>query len=140
MVAGTPRRLQSAYVPVVTPAPAGVGWTVMGSPRALVVRRANSAAASMKMLATISAWWKPATSAAGGDVCTASRCVVRAVAMAEKMARPSAPPIHCDALNSAAASPAVCGGTPALAAVVAATNSAPSPTDKISNPGRRPVR
>ena len=65
---------------------------------------------------------------------------MREVASAEKIASPSAPPTCCDALSSAAARPACPAATPALAAVVTATNTAPRPIDMIIIPGSRSVR
>src|SRR6266536_2674251 len=91
-------------------------------PRVLVARSAMRAAARRKMLPASSARWKPATSACGGAVWIASRWWVRPVASAEKIASPSAPPSCWEALSSEAASPALSGGTPALAAVVTPTN------------------
>ena len=67
----------------------------------------------------------------------ASRWFVRAVAIAEKTASPSAPPSCCDALSSAAARPALSGGTPSLAAVTVATKTAPMPNATMSRPGSR---
>jgi hypothetical protein len=63
--------------------------------------------------------------------------VVREVAIAEKIASPRAPPTCWEALRSAAASPALSAGTPAFAAVVTATNTAPRPIDITTRPGRR---
>src|SRR5260370_33175643 len=51
-----------------------------------------------------------------------------------------APPTCCEALSSAAARPARSAGTPALAAVATATNTAPRPNEKIIRPGPRSVR
>jgi hypothetical protein len=56
---------------------------------------------------------------------------------AEKIAIPSAPPSQVEALTRAAASPALSGATPACAAVVKPTKTAPRPTDMISRPGSR---
>src|SRR6266404_664040 len=77
------------------------------SPRVLVARSAITADARMKMLPSRSARWKPAVSACEAGAPAASRWFVRLVDTAVKMARPSAPPSHCDALSSAAASPAL---------------------------------
>ena len=65
---------------------------------------------------------------------------VRLVAMAVKIARPSAPPTCCEAFSSEAARPALSAGTPALAAVVTPTNTGPIPTERTSIPGRRSAR
>ncbi len=62
---------------------------------------------------------------------------MRAVASAEKIASPSAEPSWSEVLSRPAASPACSAGTPALAAVVTVTKTAPSPTDMISSPGSR---
>ena len=70
----------------------------------------------------------------------ASRALVRAVAMAEKIARPSAVPSCWEVLSRPAASPALSAGTPALAAVVTETKTAPSPIDMTTRPGSRSVR
>src|ERR1700756_4052551 len=80
--------------------------------------------------------WKPPVSAAGDVAPWASRCVVRVVAITEKIASPSAPPTHVEVLISAAASPALSAGTPAFAAVLTPTNTKPSPNDMTSSPGR----
>ena len=61
---------------------------------------------------------------------------MRLVAIAEKIARPRALPICLAAVSSAAASPALSAGTPALAAMVTPTNTAPAPSDIMSRPGR----
>src|SRR2546423_15401864 len=50
---------------------------------------------------------------------------------------PSAPPSHVDELIIAAARPALSAGTPACAAVVTPTNTAPSPRARITSGGRR---
>ena len=92
------------------------------------------------MLEASSARWKPEVSASAGGVWPASRSLVREVAIAEKIASPSAPPTCCEALSSAAASPALSAGTPAFAAVVTATNTAPRPIDMTIMPGSRSVR
>src|SRR5450755_774023 len=104
------------------------------------MRSATTAAASRKKQPVSNARWKPDVSAAGNDVWPASRWVVRDVAIAEKIASPSALPICCDELSSAAASPALSADTPALAAVVTPTKTAPRPNDTTSSPGRRSVR
>ena len=70
------------------------------------------------MLDASSARWKPASQRLGRCACAASRSLVREVAIAEKIASPSAPPTCCEAFSSAAASPALSAGTPAFAAVV----------------------
>ena len=54
---------------------------------------------------------------------------MRAVARAEKIASPSAAPSCSEVLIRPAASPAWWAGTPALAATVAPTKIAPSPSD-----------
>src|ERR671924_2336348 len=56
------------------------------------------------------------------------------------MASPNAPPTHVDVLIRAAASPALSGGTPALAAVLTPTKTNPSPNDMIASPGSRSPR
>jgi SnoaL-like polyketide cyclase len=58
---------------------------------------------------------------------------VREVAIAEKIANPSAPPTSCEAFRSAAGRPALSAGTPAFAAVVTATNAC----DRRGGQGRR---
>src|SRR5436305_14673323 len=80
------------------------------SPRVLVARRAMTAEARMKMLPTSNARWKPDVRACAAGIPAASRWFVRLVDTAVKIARPSAPPSHCDALSRAAASPALSAG------------------------------
>lgn len=75
-------------------------------PRVLAVRVAIAAAATRNRLQASSAHLNPDVSAAGCEACAASRCWVRLVAIAERIARPSAPPRVDGALISAAASPA----------------------------------
>src|SRR6201993_3422886 len=84
--------------------------------------------------------WKPPVSAAWDVAPWASGCVVRVVAITEKIASPSAPPTHVDVLISAAASPALSAGTPAFAAVLTPTNTKPSPNDMTTSPGRMSPR
>src|SRR5919198_4628218 len=108
-----------------------------GSPRVLVARSAIAAAAIRKMLQAMSARWKPAVSASGWAACVTSRWWVREVAITEKIASPNAPPTHVDVLTKAAASPALSGGTPALAAVLTPTKTNPRPNDMITSPGSR---
>ena len=84
------------------------------SPRVLMAREAISAAASRKMLPASSARWKPEVRASDAEAWAASRWRAREVAIAEKIAIPSAPPSQVDALISAAARPALSAGTPAL--------------------------
>src|SRR6185437_16711267 len=109
------------------------------SPRVLVARRAITAEARMKMLPTRSARWKPDVSAWAEGSPAASRWSVRLVDTAVKIASPSAPPSHCDALSSAAARPALSAGTPAFAAVATATNRPAIPSPTSSSPGSRSV-
>jgi hypothetical protein len=71
----------------------------------LVIRTATNAAARKKMLDASSARWKPEVSASPAGAWLASRSPVREVAIAVKIASPSAPPTCCEALSSAAASP-----------------------------------
>src|SRR5919201_2393397 len=92
-----------------------------GSPRVFVARSAIAAAATRKMLQARRARLKPAVSASGAATARASRWLVREVAMTEKIASPKAPPTQVDVFTSAAASPALSGGTPALAAVLTPT-------------------
>src|SRR6266496_3454589 len=108
------------------PRAAGIpmGW-VMGSPRVLVARSAMTAAASRKTAQASRARWKPAVSAASRGACPASRALVRAVAMAEKIASPRAVPSCWEAFSMPAASPALSSVTSALAAVVTETRTAP---------------
>src|SRR6266511_581754 len=81
-----------------------------------------------------------ARSAMRAAVWIASRWWVRPVASAEKIASPSAPPSCWEALSSEAASPALSGGTPALAAVVTPTNTGPVPIATRIIPGSRSER
>ena len=113
----------------------GLGM-VLGS-LVFVARTAMTAEARMKMLPISSARWKPAVNACATGAWAASRSCVRLVATAEKIASPSAPPSCCEAFRSAAASPALSAGTPAFAAVVTPTNTAPRPIDVIIMPGSR---
>ena len=62
---------------------------------------------------------------------------MREVAIAVKMASPSAPPICWEELTSAAARPARDGGTPALAAVVVPTKTPPMPERHDQHPGQQ---
>src|SRR5215207_6992855 len=110
------------------------------SPRVLVMRRATNAAARKKTLDASSDRWNPEVSASSTGARLASRSPVREVAIAEKIASPSAPPTCCEALSSAAARPAFSAGTPALAAVVTATKTAPRPIDITTRPGSRSGR
>ena len=87
------------------------------------------------MLEASSARWYPLVRAAVFGVWVVRRCWVRLVAIAEKIARPRALPICLAAVSSAAASPAWCAGTPALAAMVTPTNTAPAPSGIVSRPG-----
>src|SRR5258708_7919791 len=87
------------------------------SPRVFVARSAMTAAAARKMLQARSARWNPEVRASARATWATSRWLVRDVATAEKIASPSAPPSCCEVLTSAAASPALSGGTPAFAAV-----------------------
>jgi hypothetical protein len=103
-----------------------LGW-VAGSPWLLVARSAMTAAASRKAAQASRARWKPAVSAVSGGVCAASSALVRAVAMAEKIASPSAVPSCWEADSRPAASPALSSETSALAAVVPETRTAPIP-------------
>src|SRR5689334_6273506 len=80
---------------------------------------------------------KPEVKACETGVPAATRGFVRLVDTAVKIARPSAPPSHGDALSSAAASPALSLGTPAFAAVATATNRPAMPSPTRSRPGRR---
>ena len=91
----------------------------------------------MKMLPISSARWKPDVRACESGAPAASRWFVRLVETAVKIARPSAPPSHCDALRSAAASPALSAGTPAFAAVATATNRPAMPSPTSRRPGNR---
>src|ERR1700730_1258127 len=109
----------------------------MGSPVVWAVRRAIAAAATKKMLQARSARWNPEVSASGRATWRAARWLVREVAMAEEIANPRAAPSWEEAWIKEAARPALSGGTPALAAVWTATNTAPSPTDMINRPGSR---
>jgi hypothetical protein len=61
---------------------------------------------------------------------------VRDVAIAERIARPSAAPSCCAVFRSPAASPALSSPTPAFAAVVAPTKTKPTPNAVTSSPGR----
>src|SRR5437868_4646396 len=115
------------------------GWS-WASPRLLAARIATSAAAARKMLLASKARANPEVSASGRGLPPVTASFVLAVATAEKIANPTAPPSCCEALSSAAASPARSGGTLALAAVVIATNAAPRPNEEISRPGSRSVR
>src|SRR4051794_40429210 len=99
------------------------------SPRELTVPRAPSAAAARKTLAARSASPYPPTRAWAGPVWIARRWSVRVVASAEKTARPTAIPSWREVLRSPAASPAWLAGTPAFAATVAPTKTAPRPRD-----------
>src|SRR5215204_2065795 len=110
------------------------------SPRVLVMRRATNAAARKKTLDASSDRWNPEVSASSTGARLASRSPVREVAIAVKIASPSAPPTCCEALSSAAASPDSPSATPAFAAVRTATNMAPSPSEVITRPGRRSAR
>src|SRR5919205_116292 len=111
-----------------------------GSPRVLVARSAITAAAVRKMLEGARARLKPDVSAFGEAMACASRWLVREVAMTEKIASPKAPPTQVDVFTSAAARPALSGGTPAFAAVLAPTKTKPRPNDMIMRPGRRFAR
>src|SRR5919201_1758207 len=108
-----------------------------GSPRVLVARSAIAAAATRKMLQATRARLKPAVSAFGEAMACASKWLVREVAMTEKIASPKAPPTQVDVFTSAAARPALSGGTPAFAAVLTPTKTKPRPNDMITRPGRR---
>jgi hypothetical protein len=66
-----------------------------------------------------------------------SSVLVRAVAMAEKIASPRAVPSCWDAFSRPAASPALSWATPALAAAVTETRTAPIPIAMITSPGSR---
>ena len=111
--------------------------SVAGSPRLLVARSAMTAAASRKNAQASRARWKPAVSAASRGACAASSALVRAVAMAEKIARPRAVPSCWEAFSRPAASPALSAGTPALAAVVTETRTAPIPMRHDHQPGEQ---
>src|SRR5919197_5330258 len=110
--------------------------TAAGSPRVLVARSAIAAAAIRKMLQATRARLKPAVSASGGATARASRWLVRELAMTEKIASPKAPPTQVDVFTSAAARPALSGGTPAFAAVFTPTKTKPKPKEMITRPGR----
>src|ERR671931_78500 len=97
------------------------------SPRVFVARNA----------VTADARWKPEVRACDVGAPPASRWFVRLVDTAVKIASPSAPPSCCDALSSAAASPALSAGTPAFAAVVTPTKTPPPPSARMSVPGSR---
>jgi hypothetical protein len=88
-----------------------------GSPRVFAARVAMIAAATTNRAATSSARANPPASAVARGVPAARSEFVRAVATADKIASPSAPPTWKDALMSALARPACDAGTPALAAV-----------------------
>src|SRR5919198_3938162 len=88
----------------------------------------------------VSARWKPEVSASGWVAPAASRWWVREVAITEKIASPKAPPTHVEVLIRAAASPALSGGTPALAAVLTPTKTKPRPNDMIRSAGSRSPR
>jgi hypothetical protein len=77
-----------------------------------------TAAASRKVAQASRARWNPPVSAAAVVVCAASRVLVCAVAIAEKIARPSAVPSCWEADSRPAASPAWPAGTPALPRLV----------------------
>src|SRR5919197_4279819 len=108
-----------------------------GSPRVLVARSAITAAAIRKMLQATRARLKPDVSASGDAMACASRWLVREVAMTEKIASPKAPSTQVDVFTSAAARPALSGGTPAFAAVLTPTKTKPRANDMIMRPGRR---
>ena len=59
----------------------------------------------------------------------------RELAIAARIARPSAPPICCDVLIRPEARPASCGSTPATAAIVIGTNAKPRPNARRSATG-----
>src|ERR671937_2331451 len=111
-----------------------------GSPRVLVARSAIAAAAIRKMLQARRARLKPAVSASGDATARASRWLVREVAMTEKIASPKAPPTQVDVFTSAAARPALSGGTPAFAAVFTPAKTKASPNNHITTPGQRRSR
>src|SRR5205823_3937316 len=73
---------------------------------ALLVRRAMMAAATMKMLPASSPRWYPEVRATSWGACAASRLCVRLVAIADRMASPSALPSCWEALSRPAARPA----------------------------------
>lgn len=103
----------------------------------LVARTPMTAAATRKMLQASRPREKPAVSAVAAEAWEANRCWVWLVASAVKIARPKAPPSCWEALSREAARPALSAGTPALAAVVTATNTGPRPSDRMSIPGNR---
>src|SRR6185312_8495236 len=76
----------------------GIGVAVACSPWVFGARIAITAATARKIAASSSASWSPAVSASAWDARWARSPVVVDVATAEKIAMPSAPPSHIDAL------------------------------------------
>src|SRR5271169_581965 len=105
-----------------------------------VARAAITAATTRNALQARSAAWTPPVRADGVLACAAIRWFVRPVAIAVRIARPRAAPTVDDVVISAAASPALWAGTPALAAFCTPTMTAPSPSAMITRPGSRSVR
>ena len=78
-------------------------------------------------------------SANGAAVPLAIKSEVRVVAIVERIATPTAPPICCEVLISPEARPASWACTPASAAIEIGTNEKPRPTAPIRKPGSRSV-
>ena len=83
---------------------------------------------------------KPETSAGCSALPAATLSLVRVVAIVDRIAIPSAPPICCDVLIRPEASPASDGWTPASAAIEIGTNEKPIPSATSRKPGSRSPR
>src|SRR5262249_10426209 len=90
-------------------------------------------AATMITAPVAKAQWKPTTSA---SVAVPPADAVLLVAMVDRMARPSAPPICCDVLNNPDASPWSSSFSPVVAMSVSGMNTAPIPSDESRIEGR----